>query len=295
MSEALPISPAYPFESRYVEVRGSRLHYVEEGQGEPILFLHGNPTWSYLWRNIIPHLRPQGRCIAVDLIGMGKSDKPVIEYRFRDHYEYLEGFIQALGLKDLTLVLHDWGSALGFRYAMRHEDDVKALAFMEAIIAPLASWSQAPKPMRSIFKAFRTPIVGRVMIMGFNMFVERILPGAIVRKLSQEELQQYRSPYPGWKSREPLWRWPNEIPAEGKPRDVVEAVEEYNRWLRASQLPKLLFACRPGAIMPARTVEWCRRNLSNLTVIELGKGIHYVQEDHPHRIGQELAQWRRQL
>ncbi len=228
MAQSGGISAAFPFESHFVEVLGSRIHYVEEGTGDPILFLHGNPTSSYLWRNIIPHLIPLGRCIAPDLIGMGKSDKPDLEYRFVDHVKYVEGFIDTLGLRNITFVIHDWGSALGFHYATRHEDNVKGLAFMEAILMPIPSMGDtAPEGFHELRKALRTPDLGWDMIVNNNIFFEHVLPGAIVRKLSDEEMAYYKEPYKDVNSRKPLWRWPNELPISGKPADVMEAVITY--------------------------------------------------------------------
>jgi len=226
------------------------MHYIDEGSGDPILFLHGNPTSCYLWRNIVPHLSTLGRCIALDLIGMGQSDKPDIEYRFFEHVQYVEGFIEKMKLESLTLVIHDWGSALGFHYAMRHENNVQGLAFMEAFLGPL-DWDRFPPPKDELFRKFRTPDVGWDLIVNQNFFVEKMLPGSVVRKLTNEELQHYREPYPTLESRKPIWRWPNELPI----------------------------------------VAWSRKHLKNLRVVNVGPGIHYIQEDNPHRIGQELANW----
>jgi haloalkane dehalogenase len=289
------ISSEFPFESRFLEVNGSRMHYIDEGEGDPILFLHGNPTSSYLWRNVIPHLTPHGRTIALDLIGMGKSDKPDIEYRFFDHVRYAEGFIEALGLENVTLVIHDWGSGLGFHYASRHEDNVKGIAFMEAILTPLPSWDQFPADARETFQAFRTPDVGWEMIVTRNVFLEQVLPGAIVRTLTEAEMDRYREPYLQPAARKPVWRWPNELPIEGEPADVVAAVAAYNAWLQQTELPKLLFHATPGAILPAPMVEWSRTHLTNLEIVDLGAGIHFLQEDHPHEIGQKLSEWYRTL
>ena len=284
------ISAAFPFESRFVEVQGSRLHYVEEGSGDPVVFLHGNHTSSYLWRNVIPHVSPLGRCIALDLIGMGKSDKPDIEYRFFDHSGYVEGFIEALSLRNITFVIHDWGSALAFHYARRNEDNVKGIAFMEAIVRPV-TWDEWPEQARQMFQAFRTPDVGENMIINQNMFVEGVLPGAILRKLSDEEMDRYREPYVDPPSRKPTWRWPNEIPIEGQPPDVVDAVQAYSRWLGKSDIPKLLLYARPGAIMREPLIEWCRQNVRNLKTVDIGPGAHFVQEDRPHEIGEAIAEW----
>ena len=285
------ISADFPFQENYVEVHGSKLHYVDEGAGDPILFLHGNPTSSYLWRNIIPYVSSKGRAIALDLIGMGRSDKPDLDYRFFDHVKYVEGFIEKLGLENITFVIHDWGSALGFHYAMRHESNVKGLAFMEAILLPVPSWELFPADFRQMFQAFRTPEVGWDMIVNKNFFVEQVLPGGIVRKLTEEEMNRYRAPYREPASRKPLWRWPNEIPIEGEPADMVEAVNTFNAKLQQSALPKLLFHATPGALLPAPLVDWCRQNLKNLKTVDIGSGTHFLQEENPHLIGQELAAW----
>jgi haloalkane dehalogenase len=259
-----------------------------------VLFLHGNPTSSYLWRNVIPHVSPQARCIAPDLIGMGKSDKPDIDYGFFDHSKYVEGFIEALGLRNLTTVAHDWGSALAFHYARRHEGNVKGLAFMEAIIRPV-TWDEWPEQARQMFQAFRTPDVGENMIMNQNMFVEGVLPGAIIRTLSDEEMNRYREPYVDPPSRKPTWRWPNEVPIEGKPADVVEAVQAYADWLGDSELPKLLLYAKPGAIIREPVLNWCLESIRNLKTVDIGPGSHFVQEDRPHEIGEAVAEWYRGL
>ena len=285
------ISPAFPFESKFFDVRGSKMHYVEQGEGEPILFLHGNPTSSYLWRNIIPHVSTHGRCIAPDLIGMGRSDKPDLEYRFFEHMNYVEGFIEQLELENITLVIHDWGSALGFHYATHHQDNVKAIAFMEAILKPIPSWDVFPESFKEIFQAFRTEGVGWDLIVNKNIFVEKILPGGILRELSEEEMNVYRAPYTEPSARKPLWRWPNEIPIEGEPSDIAELVGNYNEKLVEWDVPKLLLYAEPGALLQRPAVEWCEVHLKNLTSINLGNGKHFLQEDHPHAIGEALAEW----
>jgi haloalkane dehalogenase len=289
------VSAAFPYKPNYIEILGAKMHFVDEGAGEPILFLHGNPTSSYLWRNIIPHLASLGRCIALDLIGMGKSDKPDLEYRFFDHVRYVEGFIETMSLKNITLVIHDWGSGIGFHYAMRHENNVKGIAFMEAIIMSIPSWDMFPSELKEIFRAFRTPDVGWDMIVNKNMFVEEMLPGGIIRKLTEEEMKHYREPFKDPASRKPIWRWPNEIPIEGEPPDVTKAVNNYNRRLQQSELPKLLFYATPGAILPPLLVEWCQQNLKNLSMVNIGPGVHFLQEDNPHLIGSELARWYKNL
>ncbi len=284
------ISAEFPFKSNYVDILGSRIHYIDEGSGDPVLFLHGNPTSSYLWRNIISRMISSGRCIAPDLIGMGKSDKPDIDYRFVDHSKYVEGFIEKMGLKNITLVIHDWGSALGFHYAMRHEDNIKGIAFMEAVIKTM-EWDEFPKDFRMGFRLFRTPFIGWLMIAGMNIFVEQILPKAIVRKLSEKEMNHYREPFKNIQHRKPVWRWPNEIPINGHPADMVEIVRNYNKKLQESDLPKLLFYAHPGGIITLDTVEWCKDNFKNLKTVDIGEGIHFIQEDNPDLIGSELARW----
>jgi haloalkane dehalogenase len=288
--ESKQISPDFPFQAKYAEVHGSRIHYIDEGSGDPVLFLHGNPTSSYLWRNIIPYLTSSARCIAMDLIGMGKSDKPDIDYRFFDHAQYVDGFIEKMGLKNITLVVHDWGSALGFHYAMRHEDNIKGIAFMEAILKT-AEWNEFPREFRMGFRLFRTPLAGWLMISGMNVFVEQILPKAIIRTLTEKEKNHYREPFRKLKDRKPVRQWPCEIPIGGTPADVTEIVRNYSKRLQESELPKLFFHANPGGIINAEMVQWCRQNLKNLTTVDIGPGIHYLQEDNPHLIGSELAQW----
>jgi len=286
------ISAEFPFESHYVEVLGSKMHYIDEGEGDPILFIHGNPTSSYLWRNIIPFVTNDARVIAVDLIGMGKSDKPDIDYRFVDHAKYLDAFIEELELENITLVIHDWGSGLGFNYAMQNEDNIKGIAFMEAILMPMTS-DEFPAEFREIFQMFRTPGIGEDMIMTQNFFVEQMLPGGILRELTEEEMNQYREPYPTVESRKPVWMWPNEIPMDGEPADVHKIVTDYNQWLQETEIPKILFYVNPGTIITAPIVEWSETNLKNLETVYVGEGIHFIQEDHPDEIGKGLAEWYR--
>ncbi len=283
----------FPYESRWAEVEGSRMHYVEVGSGEPILFLHGQPTSSYLWRNVLPHLAPLGRAIAPDLIGFGRSDKPDIEYRFVDHARYVDGFIEALGLDRLTFVIHDWGSGLGFHWARRHPDRVRGLAFFEAILAPIPSWDDFPAELRDLFRGFRSPETGRALLIDQNVFIEKVLPGAVARGLTEVEMEHYREPFRDPASREPVYRWPNELPIGGEPADVTEIVGAYNAWLQETQVPKLLLHAEPGAITRAPLVEWCKAHLPELEVVHVGAGIHYLQEDNPDGIGKAVADWYR--
>ncbi len=295
MTTQQPISADFPFESRYVEVHGSKIHYVEEGSGDPVLFLHGQPTSSYLWRNVIPHLSPVARAIAMDNIGFGKSDKPDIEYRFVDHVKYVEGFIEALGLQNVTLVIHDWGSALGFHYAMRNESNVKGIAFMEALLMPIPSFDSMPMDMKEMFQAFRTPDVGWDMIVNQNMFIEQLVPGMVMRKLTDAEMDAIREPFTDPSTRLPLWRWPNEIPIGGEPADVHQIVTAYAAKLQESDLPKLLFHADPGAITPPPMVEMIKQSYKNLKTVDIGPGVHYLMEDNPHLIGEEIAAWYKTL
>ncbi|MFC1824969.1 haloalkane dehalogenase [Thermodesulfobacteriota bacterium] len=283
------ISAAFPYESRFVTVKDSQIHYVEQGQGDPILFVHGNPTSSYLWRNVIPHLTGSGRCIALDLIGMGRSDKPDISYRLFDHVEYFEGFINALGLHRITLVVHDWGGFLGLHYASRNQENIRAIAMMETIVKPML-WKDRSDMFQGLFKRFRSE-EGWEMIVKKNMFVEKLLPGSIIRKLTEEEMEHYRAPFRQESARKPVYVFPNEIPIEGKPADVTAAVEVYGKALAQSSIPILLLTFDPGTVIAQPEKDWCRQTFPNLTVKEVGPGIHFVQEDQPAGIGKAIAEW----
>jgi haloalkane dehalogenase len=284
------IPAADPYERRRVAVLDSEMAYVDTGAGDPVVFLHGNPTSSYLWRNVIPRVEGLARCLAPDLIGMGQSGKsPGGSYRFVDHACYLDAWFEALGLTlNVTLVAHDWGSALAFYWAHRHPDRVKGIVYMEAVVQPV-SWKEWPEAARAIFQAMRSP-AGEEMILGKNVFVERILPASVLRGLTDEEMAVYRRPYlePG-ESRRPTLTWPREIPVEGEPADVVEIVRRYGEWLSASDVPKLFINAEPGAILTGRQREFCRTwpNQREVTV----KGIHFIQEDSPGEIGQAIAEW----
>ncbi len=285
------ISDAFPYESHFVDVAGSQMHYVEEGSGDPILFLHGNPTSSYLWRNVIPYAVPHGRAIAVDLIGMGRSDKPDLDYRFFDHAEYLDGFIDALGLDRLTLVVHDWGSGLGFHYAARYPDRVTRIAFMEAIVEP-NRWKDTPLPLAWLFKRFRDPVKGHRMNGEKNFFVKRLLPMMVARRLTATEKAAYAAPFPDVASRKPVEQWPREIPFDDEPADMTEVVTTYNTWLRRSPIPKLFLWAKPGAIIRGqKAAARIGVMFPNTESAFVGKGRHYIQEDQPDAIGAALADW----
>lgn len=289
MKEAT-ISARDPYPRRRVRVIDTEIAYVDTGKGDPIVFLHGNPTSSYLWRNIIPHLERAGRCLAPDLVGMGDSGKaPSGSYRFVDHARYLDAWFEVVvPTGKLTLVVHDWGSALGFHWARRHPDRIKGIAYMEAVVRPL-TWEEWPEPARPIFKAMRSP-AGEEIILQKNVFIERILPGSVIRKLTDEEMTVYRRPYlqPG-ESRRPTLTWPREIPIDGEPPDVVEIANLSAQWLSRSPVPKLFINADPGTILVGPQREFCRSwtNQREVTV----KGIHFIQEDSPAEIGQAIAEW----
>jgi len=277
-----------------LEVLGSGIAYREAGDpGAPAaLFLHGNPTSSYIWRNIIPHVAPVAHCAAPDLIGFGQSGKPEIDYRFADHVRYLDAFLAAAGIESAYLVAQDWGTALAFHFAARRPELVRGLAFME-FIRPLSSWDdfhQTPEA-REAFKTFRTPGLGERLILEDNVFVERVLPGSTVRRLSDEELAVYRAPFPTPLSRLPVWRLPNELPIAGQPADVDAALREAHAALRTSSYPKLLFVGDPGALVSPAFAERFAAELYDCRLVRLGSGRHYLQEDHPEAIGRTIARW----
>jgi len=289
---SLEISAEFPFESKYVEVLGSQMHYIDEGEGDPVLFLHGNPTSSYLWRNVIPYVSDDTRVIAVDLIGMGKSDKPDIDYSYDDHYKYLTEFIEELELKNVTLVIHDWGSGLGFNYAANNEENIKGIAFMEALLMPMPSYDAMPSPeMVEMFTNFRTPGIGEEMIMNQNIFVEQLLPSMILRELSEEEFNYYSEPYPTPESRKPVWKWPNEIPIGGEPKNTHDIISSYNQWLQTTEIPMLMIYATPGVIGNEMAVQWAEDNLLNLETVHIGPGLHFIQEDNPDAIGEAISDW----
>lgn len=278
-------------------VKGKTMSYVEMGEGDPIIFQHGNPTSSYLWRNVMPHLEDQGRCIAIDLIGMGDSEKldnpDASSYTFVQHREYLDGALEALGVeRDVTLVIHDWGSALGFDWANRHRAAVKGIAYMEGIVRPV-SWDDWPEAARGVFQGFRSP-AGEEMVLDKNTFVEKVLPGSILRDLSEEEMAVYRRPFQNsGEDRRPTLTWPRQIPIDGEPADVARIVQAYADWLAEADLPKLFINADPGAILIGPQREFCRSwpNQTEVTV----SGNHFLQEDSPHEIGQAIAAWRKTI
>jgi haloalkane dehalogenase len=259
-----------------------------------VLFLHGNPTSSYIWRNIIPLVAPVAHCIAPDLIGFGQSGKPDIEYRFFDQVRYLDAFLDRAGISSAYVVAHDWGTALAFHLAARRPRFVRALAFME-FIRPMPTWNDFHRDAIETFQNFRTPGVGEKMILDDNVFVEGVLPANIVRKLTEGEMEVYRAPFSTRESRRPTWRFPNDLPIAGKPADVYSVMEEAHRALAQSSYPKLLFTGNPGALVTPAFAESFARGLKNCKVVDLGPGYHYLQEDHPKAIGDRVHEWLSEL
>ena len=285
---------AQPLSKQKLEVLGHEMAYHERGTGNPIVLLYGNPTSSYLWRNVVPHLEHSGRCIVPDLIGMGDSQKLSSSgpdrYRFIEHRRFLDALLDALDVREnVTLVIHDWGSALGFDWANRHREAIRGIAYMEAIVGPIESWNDLPKAVQPVFQALRSE-KGEAMILEQNLFIESILPSSILRTLSEEEMNEYRRPFssPG-EDRRPTLSWPRQIPIEGEPADVHQIVSDYAAWLATSTVPKLFFNAEPGAILRGRLRESCRRwpSQEEITI----EGVHFVQEDSAEEIGRGVAAW----
>jgi haloalkane dehalogenase len=288
------ISADMPYTKKTCLVDGKKIAYIEEGEGDPIVLLHGNPTSSYLWRNVIPELSGKGRIIAPDLIGHGDSEKlPANEgperYSFLSTYRYLAGLLQELGVeKNVNLVIHDWGSALGFYWAEQHPESVRSIAYMEGIVCPL-SWDNWPESARGIFKGFRSE-KGEELILQRNLFIEAVLPSSVMRSLSDTEMQHYRAPFSSADDRQPTLNWPRQIPLDGEPANMVDLVSSYGQWLSNNEkLPKLFINAEPGSILVGAAREFCRGwpNQTEITV----KGSHFIQEDSPAEIGQAIAIW----
>lgn len=281
-------------QKQFAEVNGLRMAYLDEGEGDPIVFLHGNPTSSFLWRSVWPHVADLGRVIVPDLIGHGDSDKLPASgpdsYGFFEHKDYLWGLLDHLGVEeDVTFIIHDWGSGLGFHWAHEHPGAVKAIMYMEAIVCPIASWDDWPEAARGIFQAMRSD-AGETIVLEKNTFVERILPASIMRELSDEEMAEYRRPFtdPG-EDRRPTLTWPRQLPIEGTPSDVRDAVSAYAAWMAENDVPKYFVNADPGTILIGRQREFCRtwRNQREITV----PGIHFIQEDSGDEIGAALREW----
>jgi haloalkane dehalogenase len=284
----------FRYRKKFCKVRGKTMAYLEHGDGDPIVFLHGNPTSSYLWRNIMPYLEGEGRLIAPDLIGMGDSDKledsGADRYGYFEQRDYLFDLLDQLGVRArVTLVIHDWGSALGFDWARQHPVSIKGIAFMEAITAPMPSWEQFPEGFRAIFQALRSD-AGEAMILSDNAFVEQVLPGAIIRRLEDYELAEYRRPFSqAGEDRRPTLSWPRHLPIAGEPAAIVALATDYAAWLSTSSFPKLFVNAEPGGLLTGELRKAVRRwpNIKEVTV----QGIHFIQEDSPDEIGRAIAHW----
>ena len=286
------ISSLMQYTKKAIDINGTKMAYVDEGEGDPILFLHGNPTSSYLWRNVMPHAEGLGRILAPDLIGMGDSGKLAAadgpgRYNFQSHYECLSAFLEAVGVTDnVTLVIHDWGSGLGFHWANQHRAAVKGIVYMEALVMPV-TWDDWPEGAKGIFKGFRSE-KGEDLVLNRNMFIEGVLPTAVLRDLTEDEMNEYRRPFMNSDDRQPTLNWPRAIPIEGEPANVAEIIDNYGQWLAAEgALPKLFINAEPGSLLTGRQREFCRSwpNQKEITV----KGLHFVQEDSPHEIGEAVA------
>ncbi len=287
------ISAEFPFKSNYVQVLGSNMHYIDQGEGDVVLFLHGNPESVYSWRNIMPYLTSHARVIAVDLIGMGKSDKPDIGYYFADHAAYLKEFINALDLQDITLVGHDWGSGLAFHYATEHQDNVKGLAFMEAVL-DVDYWENHTAEYQEIYQFFRSE-QGKDEVVRNNTIVDPGIPDDVLRKMSEEEMDAYRQPFLQEQDRILTWRWVTEMPIEGQPANMHELVSTYSAKLFEWDVPMLLLYAEPGKEYSPYEAEVVASLLKSGEAVSVGPGLHYLMEDQPHRIGEELARWYKTL
>ena len=284
-------------DKKKISIDGKEIAYHQQGSGEPIVFLHGNPTSSYLWRNITPYLHDQASCISMDLIGMGDSDKldnpDTNSYRFEEHFYYVEKAIKALTNNEkITLVVHDWGSALGFHWSYKHPELIKGIAYMEAIVKEM-TWDDWDKNAKSIFQGFRSD-AGEDLVLEKNYFIEKVLPGSIIRTLDADEMNEYRRPFLGsGEDRRPTLSWPREIPIEGAPGNVCQIVNEYAEWMKTNNIPKLFINAEPGAITTGKIRDFCRswKNQTQVTV----KGIHFIQEDSPDEIGKALSKWYKEL
>ena len=289
------ISEELTIARRSVDVLGSTMSYLEDGRGKPVLFIHGNPTSAYLWRNIIPHVSDTHRAIAVDLIGMGHSGKADIEYSYADHYAYLEAFIDALDLRDITLVVHDWGATLGWDYARRNPDRVVRIAFMEGVLPPAFPITDisAMGETGQALTAMRTPGQGEQMVLEGNMFVEQMLPGFVNRPLGAQAMTEYRAPFLTAQDRRPTLQWPRELPIEGEPADTTAIMEEIGRFMQSATMPTLFLYADPGVVGPPQLAEWYTAHLRRAETAYVGQGFHFIQEDQPDAIGRAISDWLR--
>lgn len=277
--------------SKQAMVLGVPMHYMEQGEGEPILFLHGIPTSSYLWRHVTPYLADEGRCIALDLIGMGSSAKPDIDYTVFDHIRYVEAFIDALQLRNITLVLHAWGSVIGFDIAMRRPDLFKGLAFVESQVRPMSEISMIPLPMQELMNLAGPGESAKKIVLESTLFIDKILPAGTLHSLSEEDMAQYREPFLKPGTRKPLWQFVLDLPKGGEKTPVVDLIARYSNALQQSPLPKLMMYAVPGYNTSIDTVQWVKDHFPNVTIADIEEGFHYPQEYHPEKMGEVLKDW----
>jgi haloalkane dehalogenase len=292
------VSESLEIPRHFVQVKGEKMAYLELGdsKNDTVLFIHGNPTSSYLWRNVMPHVAQHYHAVAPDLIGMGYSGKPEISYDFADHYAYLSDFIKTLGKRKLILVGHDWGAALAWEYARQNPSKVKALAFMEGVLPPafpVPSYEAMGEDMGGMFRAFNDPEMGKQMIIENHMFVEQVLPGFVNRNMGSEAMSAYRAPFIDKESRQPILAWPRQIPIAGSPPDTEQVLNDIGKFMSKTKMPVLLTYARPGVLVNKEAVDYYISTIPNLETVYVGQGLHFIQEDQPDAIGLALSDWLR--
>lgn len=278
-------------DSKFITVKNAKMHYLTAGSGDPILFLHSIPTFSYVWRHIIPSLSAVGECIAPDLIGMGQSAKPDIEYRVFDHIAYIDAFIDALNLKNITLIMHGWGSVIGLDYARRHEKNIKALVFYEAHLQPIRDWKKLSLPVQQLSSLLSNHDVSYRAIVTHNYFIEKLLPSSVIRPLTDAEMAEYRKPFLTPDSRKPLWQYVKDLPLGDGPEDVLQLIEQYSQWLKKTTLPKLLLYAIPGFMATVESIQWAKESLPNISLVSLDDAMHLAQESVPEQFSKAIATW----
>jgi haloalkane dehalogenase len=291
MIQSQDLSAAFPYKSQFATIDDVKLHYIDEGQGQPMVFIHGVPTSSYLWRNVIPLLQESVRTIALDLVGFGKSDKPNIAYTVFEHIDYFERFIETLKLKNIVLVLHGWGSVIGFEYFRRHPENVAGIVFMEAYFRPPKGWDMLSLPVQELASIMASPDGGYDVIMNSHYFLNKVLPSGVMRRLTDEEMAYYTEPFLQPGSAKPIWQYLQEIPLGDGPELVMQLMEGYSAALQASDVPMLMLYAIPGYITTIASIEWATQHFKNLQVVEIGEGLHYLQETDPAVIGHDIKQW----
>lgn len=281
----------FKMKSQYVGILDSRLHYTEIGSGDPIVFIHGIPTWSYLWRNVMPVVAEQGRCIAPDLIGCGKSGKPDIDYSINDHIAYFDAFMHTLNLTNVTLVMHAWGSVVGFDYAKRNPEKIKGLIFLEGHIRAASQPHMVSLPVKDRSTVLHDDDKGYHAIMEENVYVEDIFPQGVMTRLSDDVMAQYRMPFPDVTSRKVIWQYLQDLPLGEQQTNVTKKIDDYSHYLQTSDIPKLMLYAMPGFNTSIETVMWARDHLPKLDIVEIDDALHYAPESHPQELATAIAQW----